>query len=120
MRSRTALSNSKIAVLAPIPNASEMVATAKNPGLVRSSRPPYRRSCQSPNVFIASFLRLCQDAFGAKKLVSVYGRRNENFVRVVLAGLSLQSPAGRPPPFCLLAPDSLPHPHRSKGGALAL
>ena len=44
------------AVLAPIPRASESMATNVNPGLLRSTRDAYRRSCQSdsmnPRVFI--------------------------------------------------------------------
>src|SRR5262245_18279553 len=45
-RSVTALSSWKIALLAPIPNASVMIATAVTPQLRRRARNPYLTSCQ--------------------------------------------------------------------------
>ena len=46
-RSRKSLTRLKIAVLAPMPSASESTATEANPGFSRSSRAAWRRSRQS-------------------------------------------------------------------------
>ena len=45
-RNITALTTLKIAVLAPTPSASVTAATRVKPGLFRSARPAYRRSCK--------------------------------------------------------------------------
>src|SRR3954464_9119956 len=44
-RSSTALTRLKIAVLAPMPSASDNTATSVNPGLLASIRRPYLMSC---------------------------------------------------------------------------
>ena len=43
-RRSTSLTSAKIAVFAPMPSASDRIATAANPGLSRSRRAAYRRS----------------------------------------------------------------------------
>src|SRR5689334_7404449 len=47
-RKRTALTTLKMTVVAPMPRARIMIATAANPGAFRSCRIAYRRSCMSP------------------------------------------------------------------------
>jgi hypothetical protein len=47
----------KIAVFAPIPSASDNTATVVNAGLKRSSRAPYRKSCQMLSNRFMLFMR---------------------------------------------------------------
>ena len=57
VRRRTMSSSWKIAAFAPIPSASDRSATAANPGLRRSTRAPYRRSCQTDSSQSMVFMR---------------------------------------------------------------
>lgn len=47
LRSRTASSNWKMAVFAPIPKASDRMATVVNPTLCANTRTAYRTSCHT-------------------------------------------------------------------------
>src|SRR5262250_2535711 len=49
--SKMALTTVKIVVFAPIPSASDKIATALKPGLLRSTRAPCRTSCQKYSIF---------------------------------------------------------------------
>src|SRR5215467_3257080 len=56
----------KIAVFAPTPNARESTATIANPGLFRSTRSPYRTSCNSVVMSLLLLRPWRYDAVGAR------------------------------------------------------
>src|SRR5215210_142556 len=64
-RSNTPYTTLKIAVVAPMPNASVPTMIAGTPGFLPSARAAYRKSCHSPAMF-TPLRRLCSPSYGSE------------------------------------------------------
>src|SRR5688572_11322165 len=83
-RSRSALATEKIVVFAPMPMASDSAAVTVNSGLWRSSRNPYRTSCQ-----VVSSTRI--SSLWKYELSRIYGGEGERLTAHALLPSSVEA-----------------------------